>query len=68
MGWVLLVAGLVLWTGAHLFKRVAPGARAGMGDRGKLLVAVLVLASVALMVFGYRDAYGPVWWGRHPAT
>ncbi|WP_372893828.1 NnrU family protein [Rhodosalinus sp.] len=68
MGWVLLVLGLVLWTGAHLFKRVMPEARARMGDTAKIVVAVLVLVSVALMYFGYRDAYGPVWWGRHPAT
>ena len=31
----LLVLGLILWTLAHVFKRAAPGARAGLdgGDR-----------------------------------
>lgn len=52
----LLVAGLILWCGAHLFKRLAPDARAGMGDRGKGVVAVLLLLSVVAMVIGYRGA------------
>jgi uncharacterized membrane protein len=52
----VLVLGLVLWTGAHLFKRIAPDQRAAMGDKGKGLVAVAVLASVVLMVIGYRGA------------
>ena len=30
-----LVLGLILWTAAHLFKRVAPGLRARMGTAGK---------------------------------
>ena len=52
----LLVLGMLLWWGAHLFKRVAPGTRADMGDKAKGLIAVLVVASVALMVVGYRAA------------
>ncbi len=64
----LLILGLILWIGAHMFKRVAPEARAKMGDAGKGIVAVLVLASVALMYFGYRGADTAVFWGRHPAT
>jgi len=65
----LLILGLALWWGAHLFKRVAPGARAGLGDAGKGIVAVLVLASVVLMYFGYGAAKetADVWWGRNPA-
>jgi uncharacterized membrane protein len=58
----LIVIGLVLWWGAHLFKRAAPGARAGMGDAGKGVVAVLVVASVVLMVMGYRgSAFIEIW-------
>lgn len=65
----LLILGLALWWGAHLFKRVAPGARAGMGDAGKAVMGVLVLASVVLMYFGYGAAKetADVWWGRSPA-
>jgi uncharacterized membrane protein len=52
----LIVLGLALWWGAHLFKRLAPARRAAMGDAGKGLVTVLVLASVVLMVWGYRGS------------
>lgn len=59
---VWLILGLLLWTAAHLFKRLAPGPRLALGDRGIGVVAVLVLASVALMVVGYRAAeFVPVW-------
>ena len=59
---VWLIAGVVLWWGAHLFKRMAPDLRAGMGDRGKGPVALLLLVSVVLMVIGYRAAeYVPVY-------
>lgn len=60
----LLILGILLWVGAHYFKRLMPARRAGMGDAGKGLVAlvlVLVLALV-LMVIGYRGAaFIPVW-------
>jgi uncharacterized membrane protein len=56
MGYLLLILGLALWSGAHLFKRIAPERRAAMGERGKGLVAVLLLASIVLMVIGYRGA------------
>lgn len=52
----LIVLGLLLWWGAHLFKRLAPARRAAMGDGGRGLVTVLVLASVVLMVIGYRGS------------
>jgi uncharacterized membrane protein len=59
---VILTAGVVLWWVAHLFKRVAPGRRAAMGTAGQGVVAVAVLASVVLMVVGYRSAeYVPLW-------
>jgi uncharacterized membrane protein len=56
MGYILLLLGLAVWTGAHVFKRVAPDRRAAMGDAGKGLVAVLLLGSIVLMVIGYRSA------------
>ncbi|MFT6673885.1 MAG: putative membrane protein [Sulfitobacter sp.] len=52
----LLILGLVLWIGAHWFKRFAPDARAKLGDRGKGLVALLIVAGLALMIIGYRGA------------
>ncbi len=67
ISWILLVAGVALWTAAHLWKRIAPASRARFGDAGKGIVAVLIVTSIVLMVIGYRGAYGPVWWGRSPA-
>lgn len=59
---IWLILGLVLWAGAHFFKRVSPDARAAMGEAGKGVVAVLVLASLVLMVLGYRAAdVAPLW-------
>ena len=54
MSWFLLILGVALWWGAHLFKRVAPDLRAGLGDPGKGLVAVALVVSIILMVIGYR--------------
>ena len=64
---IILVFGVALWSAAHLFKRVAPDARARLGDRGRGIVAVALFASIVLMVIGYKSADGPVWWGRTPA-
>ena len=58
----LLIAGLILWTFAHYFKRLFPAQRASMGDAGKAVMAAALLASVVLMVIGYRAAdFIPVW-------
>ena len=64
---LLLIAGLLLWTGAHLFKRLAPAQRASMGDKGRGPIALTILAGVVLMVIGYRMADGAYLWGRSPA-
>lgn len=58
----LIILGLAIWWGAHLFKRIAPGPRARLGDPGKGVVAVALLGAVVLMVIGYRGAdVVPVW-------
>jgi len=62
-----LILGLILWTAAHLFKRVAPDLRARMGTAGKALAAVGILAGLVLMIYGYRQAefvniwFPPAW-------
>ncbi|MCC1491549.1 NnrU family protein [Cognatishimia sp. F0-27] len=66
----ILTAGLALWIVAHLFKRIAPDARAQMGDRGRGLVTVLIIVSLGLMIWGYRGAefipvYTPPLWTVH---
>lgn len=65
---LLLILGVALWWLAHLFKRVAPDVRAGMGDKGKGLVAAAIGVSIVLMIFGYRAADGAFFWGRSSAT
>ena len=57
-----IILGLILWTGAHYWKRLAPAHRASMGDKGKLVVTVSSFAAIALMVIGYRSAeFAAVW-------
>lgn len=60
MGNLVLILGVALWAGAHLFKRLAPDRRAALGEAGKGPVALALLASIILMVLGYRWA-DPVW-------
>lgn len=59
-GLLILALGVGLWVAAHLFKRVAPSQRAllsqTLGDGSKLIFTVLIVASVVLMVIGYRGA------------
>lgn len=62
MSWLLLVLGIALWWGAHLFKRLAPAQRAALGDAGKGILAVALVVSIVLMVIGYRGVdFIPVW-------
>ncbi len=71
---VILVAGIALWILAHMFKRLAPGARAAMqdrmGDASKGVIAVALVVALVLIVTGYRGAdlrpvYQPPSWGVH---
>lgn len=64
---IWLAIGLLLWSGAHLFKRIAPDARARLGNAGRPLLALLLLASLVLMTLGYQQTSTAVWWGRQTA-
>ncbi|MFV0302949.1 MAG: NnrU family protein [Paracoccus sp. (in: a-proteobacteria)] len=64
---LILILGVALWWGAHLWKRAAPGQRARFGEKGKGFVTAALILSVVLMVWGYRAADGAVWWGPSPA-
>lgn len=59
--WMLL-GGVLLWSGAHLFKRLFPTQRAALGSAGQLVVTVLLVASLVLMVSGYRSADSSTLW------
>ena len=66
----LLILGIVLWWAGHFFKRVLPDLRARLGNAGKGVSALIILAGVILMVIGYRradftDVYDPPSWGIH---
>lgn len=62
MYWIVLLAGVALWWGAHLFKRISPAQRSSMGDAGKGVVAAGVGIGIVLMVIGYRGVdFIPVW-------
>jgi uncharacterized membrane protein len=54
MSWIVLLLGAGLWVGAHLFKRVRPDLRAPLGDKGKGIVALALVLSILLMIFGYQ--------------
>ncbi|MFN7004293.1 MAG: NnrU family protein [Roseinatronobacter sp.] len=60
MGNLVLILGVALWAGAHLFKRLAPERRAAMGEAGKLPVTLALVGSIVLMTVGYKWA-DPVW-------
>lgn len=63
----LLIAGVLLWSGAHLFKRVLPKSRAKLGSAGRGIVAIALVFSLVLMFLGYRQAAGPVLWLTDPS-
>ncbi|HEU0220926.1 MAG TPA: NnrU family protein, partial [Paracoccaceae bacterium] len=56
----LLTVGVALWWFAHLFRRIAPGPRAALGEGpGKGAVALFLVIAIVLMVVGYQNA-GPL--------
>ena len=71
----LLLLGLGLWCGVHLFPSLAAASRAGLIERlgegiYKLAFTLCVVAAIVLMVFGWRSmtpghVYTPPVWGRH---
>lgn len=63
---LMLILGVSLWSLAHLFKRLMPAMRERMGDVGKLVVTLVLIGSIVLMIAGYPQATGSVWWVRQP--
>lgn len=73
-GLLILVLGVLLWSAAHLFKRLAPAQREtlarGMGEGAKGVFALLILAGVVLMVLGWKWSdtillwVAPAWMGH----
>jgi uncharacterized membrane protein len=63
----MLVLGLVLWIGVHLFPSVMPGARASLIEKigegpYKGLFALDLVIAILLMVFGWRSTMPEYWY------
>jgi uncharacterized membrane protein len=52
----LLILGIVLWIGGHVFKRIMPEQRAAMGKAGKGITAAAIVIGLVLIILGYRWA------------
>lgn len=61
---LFLIIGVLLWAASHLVARLAPELKAKIGGRAG--IAILNLAALALMIFGYKAAEGTFYWGRNP--
>ena len=58
---ILLILGLLIWSAAHLFPVMSPAGRKAFADKvgalpSKGVAAVVIVASVVLMVMGYQQA------------
>lgn len=70
----MLVLGVLIWAGVHLFSSLAPQRRAAIiarlgKNRYKGIYSLLLLASLVLIVLGWRESsfvsvYQPPTWGR----
>lgn len=71
----LLIAGVLIWTLSHLFKRLMPEARAAIDVKvgegpAKGIFTVIFVTAILLMIFGFIGAgpqpvYTPPSWGVH---
>ncbi|MEP1765708.1 MAG: NnrU family protein [Sulfitobacter sp.] len=58
----ILILGVALWIAAHYFKRLMPDQRVALGNPGKGMIAVAIVAALLLMIVGYRmAAFIPIW-------
>ena len=71
----LLILGLFLWSGVHLFPSIARGTREKLISKLRLgpykgIFALLIVSSIVLIVIGWRNTepavvYTPLNWGRY---
>ncbi len=71
---IYLLLGVALWSIVHLYPSVAASHRnklsASMGNAYQGIYALLIVGSIVLMVFGWKNTvptqiYTPPTWGRH---
>lgn len=75
MALFVLIAGLALWTLAHLVKRLFPGLRRDLGSvlgetGARAVMALFIAAGLVMIVLGFRgaalpDLYDPPPWGGY---
>lgn len=63
---VFLILGVLLWSVAHLAKRIVPGFHASMQGSERPMVTGALILSVILMIIGYRAADTTIWWAATP--
>lgn len=63
----VLILGVLLWSLAHLGKRIVPGFHRSLKGAERPMVTGMVVVGTLLMVIGYRMADGAEFWGRSPA-
>jgi uncharacterized membrane protein len=62
MGIFVLILGVIVFAFAHLFQRLAPVRRAGLGNMGKIYVGFAASVAIGLMIWGYHMApFVPIW-------
>lgn len=63
---IFLILGVLEWSFVHLLKRIAPNLRQSMTDRmgegSKGVITALLVMSIVLMVWGYRQAEFIIVW------
>lgn len=64
---LILILGVALFWVVHLFKHLLPEQYAALGKKALILTIGLSVVSLILMIWGYKVADGPYWWGRNPA-
>lgn len=71
---ILLIIGLIIWTIAHLQRSYAMAFRQKlqdkMGNESKIILSLIIVASLLLMIVGYRSAEQSLlwvapWWMTH---
>lgn len=61
---ILLILGLLVFAGSHLFLAVS---RREIPGTGRMFLGLVSLVGIWLMYVGYGRTDGPVFWGRNPA-
>ena len=62
---IYILAGLVLWSLSHGFKRMFPELRNTLGSGARGIVTLGIIIAIALMTLGYKTAEDIILWQAH---